>query len=133
MATSTGAAVSTAIVQAAAQGMLQAYSMTDTQGKLHSAAPAAVAAWATAAVLANRVSESSSCSTQLKVGAGALPGSKQFPILVSARAQQACCSALCASQLSLCHLGSDYTSNNLLHDASAAGCWSDAHTRRRHG
>lgn len=57
---STGQAVSTAIVKAAAQGMLQAYTLTDTQGKMHAATPAAVAAWATSYVLANRVSESSS-------------------------------------------------------------------------
>jgi hypothetical protein len=57
---STGQAVSEAIVKAAAQGMLQAYMLTETQGKLHAATPAAVAAWATSYVLANRVSEPSS-------------------------------------------------------------------------
>lgn len=94
---STGAAVSTAIVQAAAQGMLQVYSMTDTQGKLHVAAPAAVAAWATAALLANRVSESSSCSTLKVVRVHCRAAG--FLILASARAQQARCFAPCAGQL----------------------------------
>lgn len=66
---STGQAVSTAIAKAAAQGMLQAYTMKDTEGKLHAAAPAAVAAWATSYILANRISESSSAasSSALKV------------------------------------------------------------------